>query len=130
VANRYRIGYEFIPGYVNDGDAFTYWESMPNRFPQSITVDLGKSTSVSKLVLNLPPLDAWEKRYQEIEVLVSKDGAEFTSQIEAHDYEFNPDTSNSVEIELGPLTTRFIRLTFTSNTGWPAAQLSELEVYE
>jgi len=26
-------------------------------------------------------------------------------------------------------TVRFLKLTFTANTGWPAGQLSELQVY-
>jgi hypothetical protein len=26
-------------------------------------------------------------------------------------------------------TTRYVRLTFSANSGWPAAQLSELEAY-
>ncbi|GGN60768.1 hypothetical protein GCM10010112_17330 [Actinoplanes lobatus] len=41
---------------------------------------------------------------------------------------FNPASGNTVTI---PASTnqRFLRLTITGNTGWPAGQLSEFEVY-
>ncbi len=32
-------------------------------------------------------------------------------------------------MNLTPASTRYLRLTFTANTGWPAGQLSELEAY-
>ena len=42
---------------------------------------------------------------------------------------FDPATGNTATITIPNATTRFLRLTFTGNTGWPAGQVSELEVY-
>ena len=42
---------------------------------------------------------------------------------------FNPATGNTVTITFQGTSQRYLRLTFTGNTGWPAGQLSELEVY-
>jgi hypothetical protein len=44
-------------------------------------------------------------------------------------YTFDPASGNSVTVNLTTATTRFVRLTVTANTGWPAGQLAELEVY-
>ena len=38
-------------------------------------------------------------------------------------------TSNAVTINFPATTTRYVRINITANTGWAAAQLSELEVY-
>jgi hypothetical protein len=44
-------------------------------------------------------------------------------------YTFDPATGNTVTITFQGTSQRYLRLTFTANTGWPAGQLSELEVY-
>jgi hypothetical protein len=45
-------------------------------------------------------------------------------------YTFNPSTGNTVTISLPSGTsTRYVQLSFTGNTVWDAAQLSELQVY-
>jgi hypothetical protein len=112
-----------------DGNASSYWESANNAFPQSITVDLGSSVSVSRLVLRLPPPSAWATRTQTLSVLGSVDGSSYTTLAGSTGYTFNPATGNTVTITVTSGNRRFVRLTFTGNTGWPAAQLSELEVY-
>lgn len=120
----------FDPKMTTDGDPFTYWESTANKFPQSLTVDLGEEKSVSKLKLRLPPQDAWEQRTQEIEVSGSKDGVTFDILSPSAAYTYDPKSGNEVEIMLGnTLEMRQIRVTITSNSAWPAAQVSELEVY-
>jgi hypothetical protein len=43
--------------------------------------------------------------------------------------EFDPATGNTATITFATTSQRRLRLTFTGNTGWPAGQLSELEVY-
>lgn len=121
----------FDPKLAVDGDPFTYWESTANKFPQSLTVDLGSEKQVGKVMLALPPQDAWEARDQEIEVFGSADGNTYTQLEAAQPYTFDPKLDNKVVIPLGSkVKQRFIRVTVTSNTAWPAAQLSELEVYE
>ena len=44
-------------------------------------------------------------------------------------YTFNPATGNTVTITFPATRQRYLRLTFTGNTGWPAGQVSEYEVY-
>ena len=44
-------------------------------------------------------------------------------------YTFNPSTGNTVTVTFAAAQVRYVRLTFTANTGWPAGQLSELQVY-
>lgn len=119
----------FAPEFAVDGDPYTYWESTSQKFPQSLTLDLGAEKTISKLILKLPPQDAWEARDQEIEVLVSADGNTFRTLIPSKAYTFDPKKANEVVIELGETHTRFVRLTVVTNTAWPAAQISEVEAY-
>ncbi|WP_239617603.1 discoidin domain-containing protein [Cohnella mopanensis] len=112
-----------------DGDPYTYWESTAKKFPQSLTLELGEQKPVAMLILKLPPQDAWESRDQEIEVLVSLDGKSFTSILAPKRYTFDPKNANVVEIPLEGVTTKFVRLTITGNTAWPAAQIAEFEAY-
>ncbi|QJD83814.1 discoidin domain-containing protein [Cohnella herbarum] len=119
----------FPPELAVDGDPYTYWESTAKKFPQSLTLDLGEEKAVGKVILRLPPQDAWEARDQEIEVLVSADGETFTSVLAPKPYTFDPKNANAVEIALTGVTTKFVRLTITGNTGWPAAQIAEFEAY-
>jgi hypothetical protein len=44
-------------------------------------------------------------------------------------YTFDPNTGNTSSITFNAATVRYVKLTFTANTGWPAGQLSELQVY-
>jgi hypothetical protein len=119
----------FAPGNAVDGNASSYWESANNAFPQSLTVDLGGSVSVSRVVLKLPPAAAWATRTQTLTVLGSTDGTTFTTVVGSAGYSFNPATGNTVTIPFTTTSRRYLRLTFTANTGWPAGQLSELEAY-
>jgi hypothetical protein len=113
-----------------DGDANSYWESADNAFPQSLTVDLGATRAVGRLVLKLPPATAWSTRTETFSVLGSTDNAGYATLSASAGHTFDPGTGNTVTITLPSGTsTRYLRLTFTGNTGWPAGQLSELEVY-
>lgn len=80
--------------------------------------------------MKLPPLDAWGARDQGIEVQGSEDGEHYKVIAANKAYTFDPAKANSVEVELAaPASVRYVKLFFSSNTGWPAAKLSELEVY-
>ncbi|MYW19284.1 mycodextranase [Streptomyces sp. SID2955] len=120
----------YTPGKAVDGDAGTYWESSNNAFPQSWTVDLGSSFAVRRLVLKLPPSAAWGARTQTVTVLGSTDGSNFGTVAGSQGYRFDPATGNTATVSL-PATTnlRYLRLTVSGNTGWPAGQLSEVEAY-
>ena len=116
------------PANVIDGNQGSYWESTNHAFPQWIQIDLGADTSINRVVLKLPA--TWESRTQTLTVQGSSNGSTFSNLADSADYEFNPSTSgNSVTIRFDEASTRYVRLTVTSNTTWPAAQLSEFEIY-
>ena len=119
----------YTPANVADGNAGTYWESSSNAFPQSITVDLGQSRQVGRIVLKLPPATAWATRTQTLSVLGSTDGSSFPTLEPSAGYTFNPASGNTATITFPAATARFVRVTITGNTGWPAGQLSEFEVH-
>ncbi|MHA6759072.1 discoidin domain-containing protein [Streptacidiphilus sp. PAMC 29251] len=119
----------YTAGNTVDGDANSYWESSDNAFPQSITVDLGAVRTVSRVVLKLPPATAWATRTETIAVLGSLDNSSYTTLSAAAGRVFNPATGNTVTITFPATTVRYLRLTITGNTGWPAGQLSEIEAY-
>ncbi|MEH1164672.1 discoidin domain-containing protein [Micromonospora sp. CPCC 205539] len=114
---------------VVDGNANTYWESANNAFPQSVTVDLGTSRSVSRVVLKLPPASAWQTRTQTLSVLGSTNGSSFATVKSSAGYTFNPASGNTVTVTFTATSQRYLRLPSTGNRGWPAGQLSEFEVY-
>jgi hypothetical protein len=119
----------YRPANLTDGSATTYWESAGNAFPQWAQVDLGSARSVGRIVLRLPPATAWQARSQTIAVSGSTDGSSFTPVVGAASYRFDPASGNTVTIRFTATSRRWLRLTFTANTGWPAGQLSALEVY-
>lgn len=120
----------YTPGKAADGDANSYWESTNNAFPQSWTVDLGSAEPVRRLVLKLPPQSVWQARTQTLFVQGSTDGATYSTVVAARDYRFDPATGNTVTVPLPSGTgLRHLRLVVTANTGWPAAQFSEVEAY-
>ncbi|MFD3538971.1 discoidin domain-containing protein [Streptomyces sp. NPDC058662] len=117
---------EYVPARVTDGDAGSYWESSNNAFPQSLTVDLGAERTVGRLVLRLPP--AWATRTQTLSVHGSTDNSAWSTLKAPAGHAFTGGGAG-VSIPLPASGARYVRLTFTGNTGWPAGQLSELEVY-
>jgi hypothetical protein len=117
----------YVAGNANDANQATYWESANNAFPQWIQVDLTASLSVNRVVVKLP--SGWGTRTQTLVVRGSSDGTNFTDIVASAGYEFTPATSNTVTISFNAATTRYLRLHITANTGWPAAQVSEFEVY-
>jgi hypothetical protein len=117
------------PNYANDNNTSSYWESANNAFPQWLQVDLGASTSVSRIVITLPPATSWATRTQTLSVLGSTDGTTFTTVVASAGYTFNPATGNTVTITFPATSRRYLRLNFTANTGWPAGQASEFQVY-
>ncbi|SED52063.1 F5/8 type C domain-containing protein [Streptomyces sp. PAN_FS17] len=120
----------YTPGKAVDGDANSYWESGNNAFPQSLTVDLGSREAVRRLMLKLPPSSAWGARTQTVTVLGSTDGSNFSTVVGATGYRFDPATGNTVTVALpGGTGLRHLRLSVSANTGWPAAQFSEVEAY-
>jgi hypothetical protein len=118
----------YVPANAVDGNTSTYWESVDNAFPQFFQVDLGSTVSVSRLVMDLPPLSSWGTRTQTITIQGSTDGTNYTTLAGSANYTFNS-PSDTVTVTFPAANLRYLKLTFTANTGWPAGQLSELQVY-
>ncbi|GAA3218606.1 discoidin domain-containing protein [Nonomuraea helvata] len=108
---------------VTDGNQATYWESANNALPQWVQVDLGAGASINKLVLKLP--SGWPSRTQTLTVQGSTNGSGFSTIVASATYTFNP----TATITFAATTARYVRLQITANTGWPAGQLSEFEVW-
>ncbi|HEX8867281.1 MAG TPA: discoidin domain-containing protein, partial [Lentzea sp.] len=119
---------DYGPGNAGDGNQSTYWESANNAFPQWIQADLGAAVKSDRVVLKLPTAN-WGTRTQTLSVQGSTDGSTFTDLVASKGYEFNPNSANTVTIDFTAATTRYVRVRITANTGWPAGQLSEFEVY-
>ncbi|MEV6116097.1 discoidin domain-containing protein [Streptomyces sp. NPDC052109] len=118
----------YTPANANDGNQATYWESANNAFPQWLQVDLGATTSVNQLVLQVPVTN-WAARTQTLSVQGSIDGSNFTTIVASASYTFDPATNSTVTINFAATGTRYLRTLITANTGWPAAQISEFKVY-
>ncbi|MFC4858587.1 discoidin domain-containing protein [Actinophytocola glycyrrhizae] len=117
----------YVASNAGDGNQATYWESQNNAFPQWIQADLGASVAANRVVLKLPA--NWEARTQTLVVRHSADGQGFSDLVASAGHQFDPATGNTVTIDFDTVTTRYLRLHITANTGWPAGQLSEFEVY-
>ncbi|MEZ0066428.1 hypothetical protein ABIA32_002438 [Streptacidiphilus sp. MAP12-20] len=112
---------------VTDGNQNSYWESTNNVFPQWVQVDLGTSQSASRVVLQLPA--TWGARDETLALLGSTDGSTFTTVKPSAAYTFSPTANNTVTITFPATSQRYWRLNVTANTGWPAAQISEFQIW-
>ncbi|MEU6387798.1 CARDB domain-containing protein [Streptomyces sp. NPDC046939] len=110
---------------VTDGSQATYWEGPAGSFPQWVQIDLGRAVDVSGVVLKLPA--SWEARTETVTVQGSADGSAFTTLSAAAKRDFAPGSGNSVSVGV-TAETRYVRVRISDNTGWNAAQLSEVEV--
>ncbi|MER6474212.1 discoidin domain-containing protein [Streptomyces collinus] len=122
-------GHADVYGAANagDGNRDTYWESKNNAFPQWLQVDLGSSVKVNQVTLRLP--GGWPSRSQTLKIQGSTDNQNFTDLTASKAYTFDSGDDQSSTIGFDTTTTRYVRALFTANTGWPAGQASELEVY-
>ncbi len=114
-------------GNTVDGDANSYWESANNAFPQWVQVDLGAASAIAKVVMKLPA--TWGARNQTVAIQGSTDGSTFSTIVGATGYAFDPSSANTITVNFATTTQRYVRLNISANTGWPAAQISEFEVY-
>ncbi|MFI5695718.1 CARDB domain-containing protein [Kribbella sp. NPDC051586] len=99
-------------------------KSSNSAFPQWIQADLGATKDVNQVTLKLPA--SWGPRGQTLTVQGSANGSSFTTLVSSTAYSFGG--GNVVTIDFTNTAARYVRLTFTANTGWPAAQLSEFEL--
>ena len=121
----------YVSSNLNDGKTTTYWES--KGFPAEMTVDLQGTFTVSTAAFCLNPASIWEPRTQEIAVLVSTDGENFTEVSPAAAYTFDAETGNRVRIDFEAVQASHVRVIITSNTAAPAhakgAQVAEICIY-
>ncbi|MFJ3285120.1 discoidin domain-containing protein [Streptomyces sp. NPDC086669] len=122
-------GHADVYGAANagDGNRATYWESRNNAFPQWLQVDLGSSVKVNQVTLRLPA--GWPSRSQTLKLQGSTDNQNFTDLTASKAYTFDSGNDQSATLSFDATTTRYVRVLITANTGWPAGQVSELEVY-
>jgi hypothetical protein len=59
----------------------------------------------------------------------STNGSSFSTIAGPAGYTFNRSTGNTVTITFPSTSARYVRLNITANTGWPAGQLSEFQVW-
>ena len=121
----------YVSSNLNDGNTNTYWES--KGFPAELTVDLQGTYTVSTAAFCLNTSAIWEPRTQEIAVLVSTDGENFTEVSPAAPYTFDAETGNRVRIDFEAVQAAYVRVIVTSNTATPAhakgAQIAEICIY-
>jgi hypothetical protein len=118
----------YVPANAVDGNNFTYWESTNNAFPQWFTVDLGSAVSIDKIVMHLPPSSLWLPRTQTLTISGSLHAGKYRQIVGSRGYTFNLATGNTASVRFPAVTVRFVDLTFTANSDWPAGQLSELMI--
>ncbi|GAA0490390.1 hypothetical protein Ade02nite_24010 [Paractinoplanes deccanensis] len=119
----------YVASNVNDGNADTYWEGPNNAFPHWVQVDLGTATAIDQVKLKLPPAAAWATRTQTLAVQGSANASSWSTLSASAGRTFNPASGNTVTVDFTAASVRYVRVTISANTGWPAAQLSELEIY-
>ncbi|WP_392873317.1 CARDB domain-containing protein [Streptomyces sp. LN499] len=112
---------------VTDGSQQSYWEGPLNAFPQWIQVDLGAQADINQVVLKLP--STWETRIQTLSVQGSTDGSSFNTLSASAGRTFSPGATNTVTLDFADTGVRYVRVQVAANTGWNAAQISELEIY-
>lgn len=117
----------YASGNVTDGNQNSYWEGPNSAFPQWVQVDLGSAQPAGRVVLQLPA--AWGARDQTLTLQASTDGTTFTTIKASATYTFTPSSNNTVSLTFTATSQRYWRITVTANTGWPAAQLSEVQIW-
>jgi hypothetical protein len=120
----------YVAANAVDGNTSTYWEGTNGAWPTTLTVNLGATDSLTKVVVDLPPASAWNTRTQTLSVLGSTDGSSFSTLVGSATYTFNPSTGNTVSIPLPSGTSdQYVRLSFTANSVQNGAQASEFQVW-
>jgi F5/8 type C domain len=68
-------------------------------------------------------------RDQTLSLSASADGATFTTVKASATYTFSPSNGNSVTVTFPATAQRYWRITITANTGWPAGQVCEFQIW-
>jgi len=119
----------YAPANANDGNTSTYWESTDNAFPQYLEAGFTSAQTVGSITIDLPPSSSWATRTQTLSVLGSTNGSTWTTLVASATYTFNPATGNTVTITVPTTSVQYLKLNFTANSGWPAGQVSEFQIF-
>jgi len=60
---------------------------------------------------------------------VDPDGSTFTTAKASATYTFSPSSNNTVTLTFTATSQRYWRVNITANTGWPAGQVSEVQIW-
>ena len=80
------------------------------------------------MTLKLPPSLGVGRAHADADDPGSTDGGTYTTLVASRGYAFDPASGNTASASFTATSQRFVRLTITGNTGWPAGQVSEFEV--
>ena len=96
-----------------------------------MVIDLQGVYTVRTAAVCLNPSSIWEPRIQEIAVLVSSDGENYTQAAAPEKYPFDPETGNRIRIDFDPVEASFVKLVFTMSTAarTMGAQAAEICIY-
>ncbi|WP_339278634.1 discoidin domain-containing protein [Paenibacillus sp. FSL W8-1187] len=110
-----------------DGNVSSYYEGAAGTYPNTLTVDLGSAQSISSVKVKLP--SGWGTRSQTLAVLGSANNTSYSTLKASASYTFDPATGNEAAISFSASSARYVRLSFTANSGATGGQAAELEVY-
>lgn len=120
----------YTPVYANDGDRNTtsYWEG-EGKGNDQLTVELKKAYTIHTVRIAVNPATIWGPRTQTFSISVSEDGKDFKEIVASAEYDFDPNTGNEVTIPFDAVKAKYVRATFTKNTGAKGGQVAEFEIY-
>jgi hypothetical protein len=121
------VNQTYVANNVTDASATTYWESANSAFPQWIQVDLTSVQTVGRVVLKVNP--AWGARTETFSVQTSTDGVTWTTQKASAAYALDSTNGNTATVTFTGVGARYVRVNVTANTGWPAAQFSDFQIW-
>lgn len=110
-----------------DGNTSSYYEGAAGSYPNTLTVDLGSARNVGTVVLKLPA--SWGSRTQTLSIAGSTNNTAYSTLAASQTYTFNPVSNNTVSIAFTAASARYVRVSFTANSGSTAGQAAELEIY-
>ncbi|MGI6264687.1 MAG: TIM-barrel domain-containing protein [Acutalibacteraceae bacterium] len=120
------------PGNINDNDRASFWDGGQNHFPHHLKVDLKDTYVLEKIEMLLP--STWNNdRHQEMEILMSDDGVNYTTIVEKTSYFFSKnENDNTVIVNLPDgAQGRYLQIIGYTNDeiGNPGMQLGELRAF-
>ena len=120
----------YTPVYANDGDRNTtsYWEGAGSGNDE-LTIELKKTYTIHTVRLSVNPATIWGARTQTLSISVSEDGKDYKEILPSKEYDYDPKTGNEITLPFDPVKARYVKATFTKNTGAKGGQVAEFEIF-